>query len=104
VPGASAPSAITASLYSFTAESSNFTHNNRRRTKEEGWELYCWSSGGGDYAKASAEELGIAACFAGFLPKPDVMIDDVPPQSWSFLRVVHPAEIKQNNFRFEVRH
>jgi hypothetical protein len=32
VPGASAPSAITASLYFFTAESSNFTHNNRRRT------------------------------------------------------------------------
>lgn len=64
-----------------------------RTLKEEGWELYCWSSGGGDYAKASAEELGIAACFVGFLPKPDVMIDDVPPQSWSFLRVVHPAEI-----------
>ncbi|MBK8476331.1 MAG: hypothetical protein IPL39_08415 [Opitutaceae bacterium] len=65
--------------------------------KEEGWELYCWSSGGGEYAKTSAEELGIAACFVGFLPKPDVMIDDVPPQSWPFLRVIHPAEIQQPN-------
>ncbi|MCX6951462.1 MAG: hydrolase [Verrucomicrobia bacterium] len=66
-----------------------------RALKEEGWELYCWSSGGGDYAKATAEELGIAACFAGFLPKPDIMIDDVQPQSWSFLRVIHPAEINE---------
>ena len=63
--------------------------------KEEGWELYCWSSGGGVYAKATAEELGIAGCFSGFLPKPDVMIDDVPPQSWSFLRVIHPAKIQE---------
>jgi hypothetical protein len=63
--------------------------------KEEGWELYCWSSGGGDYAKTAAEELGIADCFVGFLPKPHVMIDDVPPQSWSFLRVIHPAEIQE---------
>ena len=63
--------------------------------KEEGWELYCWSSGGGDYAKATAEELGIAACFAGFLPKPHVMIDDVAPQAWPFLRVIHPAEIQE---------
>lgn len=66
-----------------------------RALKDDGWELYCWSSGGGPYAKASAQELGIAACFVGFLPKPDVMIDDVPPQSWSFLRVIHPAEIRE---------
>lgn len=65
-----------------------------RALKEEGWELYCWSSGGGDYAKATAEELGIADCFVGFLPKPHVMIDDVAPQSWPFLRVIHPAEIQ----------
>jgi hypothetical protein len=65
--------------------------------KEEGWTLYCWSSGGGEYAKASAEELGIAGCFVGFLPKPDVMIDDVHPQAWPFLSVIHPAEIKAPN-------
>ena len=68
-----------------------------RALKEEGWELYCWSSGGGDYARATAKELGLSDCFVGFLPKPDVMIDDVPPQSWSFLRVIHPGEIKQPN-------
>ena len=65
--------------------------------KKEGWTLYCWSSGGGEYAQRSAEELGIAHCFVGFLPKPDVMIDDVEPQSWSFLRVIHPAKINEPN-------
>jgi phosphoglycolate phosphatase-like HAD superfamily hydrolase len=66
-----------------------------RALKNDGWELYCWSSGGSDYANATARELGIAACFAGFLPKPNIMIDDVPPQSWPFLRIIHPAEINE---------
>lgn len=65
-----------------------------RTLKEEGWELYCWSSGGGEYAKAAAEELGLSSCFVAFLPKPNVMIDDVAPSAWSFLRVIHPAEIQ----------
>lgn len=64
-----------------------------RELKANGWELYCWSSGGRDYAMTTAEELGIAGCFVGFLPKPDTMIDDVPPQSWPFLRIIHPAQI-----------
>jgi predicted HAD superfamily phosphohydrolase YqeG len=63
--------------------------------KEAGWQLYCWSSGGGDYARKSAEELGIAYCFEAFLPKPEIMIDDIRPESWSFLRIVHPAEIEE---------
>ena len=33
------------------------------------------SSGGADYAKASAQELGILDCFAAFLPKPTLIID-----------------------------
>jgi hypothetical protein len=63
--------------------------------KKEGWQLYCWSSGGEEYARRSASELGIADCFSGFLPKPDVMIDDVPPESWSYLTIMHPAELKE---------
>ena len=65
-----------------------------RKMKEDGWILYCWSSGGGDYAKDSAKELGIEECFMGFLPKPEVMIDDVSPEKWRTLTVIHPAEIK----------
>jgi hypothetical protein len=61
--------------------------------KEEGWQLYCWSSGGGEYARESAVELGIADCFVGFLPKPELMIDDVPPQEWRYLTIQHPSSI-----------
>jgi hypothetical protein len=56
--------------------------------------LYAWSSGGGDYARASAAELGIEDCFAAFLPKPNVMIDDQPPGEWRRLLCVHPAEAR----------
>jgi hypothetical protein len=57
-------------------------------------ELYCWSSGGADYARASAEEVGVAECFAAFLPKPDVLLDDQPPAEWRRLLNVHPAECR----------
>ncbi len=65
-----------------------------KELKASGWLLYCWSSGGEDYARESATELGIDACFTGFLPKPTLMIDDVEPQNWRNLSIIHPAEIK----------
>ena len=34
-----------------------------RRLHENGHMLYLWSSGGADYARRSAEELGISECF-----------------------------------------
>ena len=37
--------------------------------------VYLWSRGGGEYARTVADELGIAGCCAGFLPKPDVLTD-----------------------------
>lgn len=58
----------------------------------EGAELYCWSSGGAEYARSSAEKLGLFDCFVAFLPKPQVMIDDQPPGEWRSLRVLHPNE------------
>lgn len=54
--------------------------------------LYCWSSGGSDYARDSAVECGIADCFVAFLPKPHVMIDDQAPADWRGLVVAHPNE------------
>ena len=54
--------------------------------------LYCWSSGGADYARASAEEFGIAGCFQAFLPKPDVLLDDQAIADWRRLRQIHPNE------------
>lgn len=53
-----------------------------RALHAEGAVLYAWSSGGADYARSSAEELGIGGCFVAFLPKPDVFIDDVRIEAW----------------------
>ncbi|MEM6483630.1 MAG: hydrolase [Pseudomonadota bacterium] len=64
-----------------------------REQVEAGVSLYCWSSGGAEYAKEVAEELGIAQLFVTFLPKPSVMIDDQRPDEWRYLRVVHPNEV-----------
>ena len=57
---------------------------------EAGAELYCWSSGGAQYARQSAEECGLADCFRAFLPKPQVMLDDQPVGEWRRLIYVHP--------------
>ena len=59
--------------------------------RQGGVEMYCWSSGGADYARASAVEFGVADCFAAFLPKPHVMIDDQDVSEWRRLLQVHPA-------------
>ena len=64
---------------------------NIRRLKKQGAVMYCWSSGGALYAKKSAEEFEIADCFVGFLPKPNVLLDDQPIEDWRNLQYVHPS-------------
>lgn len=54
--------------------------------------LYAWSSGGADYARESAKELGVEDCFVAFLPKPNVIIDDQAPAEWRRLIHVHPGK------------
>lgn len=57
--------------------------------KAAGHRLFCWSSGGADYAQAVTEELGIARIFEVFLPKPHLIIDDQP-----FLgKVIDPKDL-----------
>jgi isochorismate hydrolase len=63
-----------------------------KKLKFQGALMYCWSSGGAQYARASAIEFGLLECFIGFLPKPDVMIDDMHIQDWRYLLQVHPNE------------
>jgi hypothetical protein len=41
-----------------------------RALRAAGATLYCWSTGGADYARSSAIELGLSDCFSAFLPKP----------------------------------
>jgi len=71
---------------------------------QQGAELYCWSSGGSQYAEDSANEFGIAHCFRAFLRKPNVMIDDQQISDWRRLIEVHPnsvAEIQEYRTRLE---
>jgi hypothetical protein len=62
-----------------------------RTLHTQGATLFCWSAGGADYARSSAVELGIADCFTGFLPKPNVMIDDQAMSAWPRCMMVHPS-------------
>ena len=64
-----------------------------RALADSGATLYCWSSGGASYAKSSVQELGIADCFSGFLPKPDVFLDDQAPEVWRRSNHVHPLSV-----------
>lgn len=65
-----------------------------RELYREGAELYLWSSGGAEYARATAVELGIAECFVAFLPKPHVYIDDQAVQEWRYCRHFLPGNVK----------
>ncbi len=55
--------------------------------------LYLWSSGGADYARESAVELGISECFLAFLPKPNLMIDDQEISDWRYLKHELPNSV-----------
>jgi hypothetical protein len=57
----------------------------------DGAMLYCWSSGGAEYAREVATELGLDQYFADFLPKPHVLLDDLDVSKWRRLTQVHPG-------------
>jgi hypothetical protein len=58
-----------------------------------GYTIYCWSSGGSEYCRSTAADLGIAHCFVGFLPKPQILIDDQHPSDWRLLKWLHTNEV-----------
>ena len=61
-----------------------------RRMYADGHTLYCWSRGGADYSRDVASMLGIAECFAGFLPKPDIVLDDKLTGLLEHCKFLHP--------------
>jgi FMN phosphatase YigB (HAD superfamily) len=63
-----------------------------KQLKAEGAELYLWSTGGAEYARSSAQELGILDCFVDFLPKPTIMIDDQPVHEWKSCKHLYPSQ------------
>ena len=64
--------------------------------KNEGATLYCWSSGGAEYAKNTAIELGIADIFEAFLPKPQMLLDDRDISWWGMIQI-HPMSCQSNS-------
>jgi predicted HAD superfamily phosphohydrolase YqeG len=65
-----------------------------RQLHAKGALLYCWSSGGADYARSAAEELKIAPCFVAFLPKPQIIIDDQLMAAWPQFLHVYPSSCR----------
>lgn len=65
--------------------------------KSNGHKLYCWSSGGAEYAKKITEELGIEQLFSAFLPKPNILIDDQKIKNWNRFYELHPNSINNSD-------
>jgi len=61
-----------------------------RELHDQGWTLYLWSTGGAAYAESTAKELGLTHLFAGFLPKPTLIIDDQELKEWRGLMHERP--------------
>ena len=71
----------------------NATQDYVRRLHQAGAQLYCWSSGGAQYARACAEKAGLSQCFLAFLPKPQILLDDVLVEDWG-RRQLHPNQCR----------
>ena len=63
-----------------------------RTLKQSGARLFLWSTGGAEYARATAEELNLVECFEGFLPKPNVIVDDQAVSEWRDFRHFLPGQ------------
>jgi hypothetical protein len=63
-----------------------------RELHQAGATMFCWSTGGATYAREAAESVGVAECFDGFLPKPNVILDDQAVTDWRQCVEVTPSE------------
>ena len=56
----------------------------------EAWELFAWSDGGSEAARVHVVEAGVEDLFSGFLPKPNVLLDEHGVDEWPDVRVQAP--------------
>jgi hypothetical protein len=68
-----------------------------KKLKQQGATLYCWSSGGAEYARNTAKELGLLDIFEVFLPKPQMLLDDQEINDWKAIIQIHPISCQSNN-------
>ena len=66
-----------------------------RRLRASGATLFLWSSGGAEYCRETASELGLSECFSGFLPKPTSYLDDQPMHEWRDCKHFYPAQAEE---------
>ena len=57
----------------------------------EVWELFAWSDGGSEAARVHVVEAGVEDLFSGFLPKPNVLLDEHGVDEWPDVRVQAPG-------------
>jgi hypothetical protein len=74
-----------------------------KQLKHQGATLYCWSSGGAEYAINTAHELGISDIFEAFLPKPQMLLDDQEINDWRALIQIHPLSCQSQSLE-DYRH
>jgi hypothetical protein len=77
-----------------------------KELKKQGAKLYCWISGGAEYAENSAKELGIKDIFEAFLPKPQMLLDDQEINYWRGMIQVHPMSCRSkglNDYRQDLQ-
>ena len=67
-----------------------------KRLKADGATLFLWSSGGAEYCRNTAAELGLLDCFDGFFPNPITYADDQPVSEWRFCKHIFPGQINGN--------
>jgi hypothetical protein len=61
-----------------------------RSLDPEAWELFAWSERGSEAARVYAVEAGVEDLFSGFLPKPNVFLDEHGVDEWPDVSVQSP--------------
>lgn len=56
--------------------------------RERGYELYCWSAGGEEYARALLVKHRIITLFKNVMDKPTMIIDDNPESLLKYPKVI----------------
>lgn len=89
---------------SFGSKQIPITHsvNCLKKLFQNGVEIFLWSSGGAEYCKKVAQNLGVSECIKGYLPKPNAYIDDQKMEEWKLCKHYYPGEVDQLSTDFDL--
>lgn len=91
-------------IRSFGSKQIPITHSisHLKKLFNNGFEIYLWSSGGEEYCKNVAKNLGIYEYIKSFLPKPNVYIDDQKFDEWKLCKHYYPGEVDKMTNDFNI--